>query len=82
VLSMSEAPQHPHNVARGTFVTRDDVVQPAPAPRFSETPTQLALPPPAIGEHTDGILSDLGISDDEVRRLHEVGVVGSAEPKP
>jgi alpha-methylacyl-CoA racemase len=82
VLSMSEAPQHPHNVARGTFVTRDDVVQPAPAPRFSETPTQLTLPPPAIGEHTAGILSDLGISDDEVRRLHQVGVVGSAEPKP
>ena len=52
VLSMSEAPQHPHNVARGTFVTRDDVVQPAPAPRFSATPTQLALPPPATGEHT------------------------------
>ena len=79
VLSMSEAPQHPHNVARGTFVTRDDVVQPAPAPRFSATPTQLKLPPPAVGEHTDAILADLGLSGDQVRRLREAGVVGSGE---
>ena len=78
VLSMSEAPRHPHNVARGTFVTRADVVQPAPAPRFSATPTQLGLPPPAVGEHTDAVLADLGMSVDEVRRLHEAGVVGSA----
>ncbi len=79
VLSMSEAPQHPHNVARATFVTRDDVVQPAPAPRFSATPTQLGLPPPAVGEHTDSVLADLGISDDEVHALREAGVVGSAK---
>jgi alpha-methylacyl-CoA racemase len=79
VLSMSEAPQHPHNVARGTFVTRDDVVQPAPAPRFSATPARLKLPPPAAGEHTEAILADLGLSGDEVRRLLEAGVVGSAE---
>ncbi len=79
VLSISEAPQHPHNVARGTFVTRDDVVQPAPAPRFSVTSTQPGLPPPSVGEHTDAVLADLGMSDDEVRRLREAGVVGSAE---
>jgi alpha-methylacyl-CoA racemase len=79
VLSMSEAPQHPHNVARGTFVTRDDVVQPAPSPRFSATPARLELPPPAVGEHTDEVLADLGLSDDEVLKLRESGVVGSAE---
>ena len=78
VLSLSEAPQHPHNVARGTFVTRDDVVQPAPAPRFSATPARLDLPPPAVGEHTDDVLAELGVSADEVRRLREAGVVGSA----
>jgi alpha-methylacyl-CoA racemase len=78
VLSMSEAPQHPHNAARRTFVTRDDVVQPAPAPRFSATPAELELPPPSAGEHTDAILADLGLSDAEVRRLRETGVVGSA----
>ena len=76
VLSMSEAPQHPHNVARHTFVTRDDVVQPAAAPRFSVTPAQLGLPPPAIGEHTDVVLADLGLGGEEVRRLREAGVVG------
>lgn len=80
VLSMSEAPQHPHNVARGTFVTRDDVVQPAPAPRFSATPARLDLPPPAVGEHTDAVLAELGLSGDEVHQLREAGVVGSASP--
>jgi len=79
VLSLSEAPGHPHNVARGTFVTRDDVVQPAPAPRFSATPTGLELPPPAVGEHTEAILTELGLSDDEVRHLREAGVVGAAD---
>jgi len=77
VLSMSEAPRHPHNLARGTFVTRDDVLQPAPAPRFSVTPTQLGLPPPTVGEHTDAVLGDLGLPGEEVRRLHEAGVVES-----
>ena len=38
VLSLREAPHHPHNVARGTFVEDDGMVQPAPAPRFSATP--------------------------------------------
>ena len=79
VLSISEAPQHPHNVARCTFVTRDDVVQPAPSPRFSATPARLELPPPAVGEHTDEVLADLGLSDEEVLKLRESGVVGSAE---
>jgi alpha-methylacyl-CoA racemase len=78
VLSMAEAPQHPHNLARGTFVVRDEVVQPAPAPRFSATPAALELPPPAIGEHTDEILAELGKSGEEMRRLLEDGVVGSA----
>lgn len=38
VLSLAEAPEHPHNLARGTFIAPDGVVQPAPAPRFSVTP--------------------------------------------
>lgn len=40
VLDWDEAPAHPHNRARGTFVTLGDVVQPAPAPRFSRTPAE------------------------------------------
>lgn len=38
VLSLAEAPHHPHNVARASFVTDDGLLQPAPAPRFSATP--------------------------------------------
>jgi alpha-methylacyl-CoA racemase len=45
VLSLGEAPRHPHNVARGTFVEEDGIIQPAPAPRFSATPA----PPVALG---------------------------------
>jgi alpha-methylacyl-CoA racemase len=41
VLSMSEAPRHPHNIARGTFVTHEGTLQPAPAPRFSRTPAAI-----------------------------------------
>lgn len=45
VLSLSEAPEHPHNKARQTYITLDDVVQPAPAPRFSGTPAPLPKMP-------------------------------------
>jgi alpha-methylacyl-CoA racemase len=62
VLDLTEAPEHPHNKARNTFVERDGVVQPGPAPRFSRTQPELDLPPPQPGEHTSEILSDWGIS--------------------
>ena len=52
VLSLTEAPGHPHNVARGTFVEHGGVVQPAPAPRFSRTPSALGRTPPAPGDDT------------------------------
>jgi len=60
VLSLSEAPLHPHHRARGTFVEIDGVVQPSPSPRFSRTravPGVPALP----GAHTDAILAELGV---------------------
>ncbi len=62
VLSMAEAPEHPHNKARETFVTIEGVVQPAPAPRFSATPGAVQGLPPGQGEHTEDILNDWGIS--------------------
>jgi alpha-methylacyl-CoA racemase len=61
VLSIEEAPKHPHNVARKTFVEVEGVVQPAPAPRFSATPGQIQGPPPAIGAHNDEVLADWGV---------------------
>ena len=50
VLSLREAADHPHLAARGTFVTRDGVLQPAPAPRFSATQAAPVAPPPAPGQ--------------------------------
>ncbi|SNQ47295.1 Alpha-methylacyl-CoA racemase [Frankia canadensis] len=73
VLSMTEAPSHPHLAARGTHVTRGDVVQPAPAPRFSGTPTTLPPPAPARGEHGQAALADWGVSDDLVTRVEKAG---------
>ena len=67
VLSMSEAPMHPHNVARGTFVEVDGVVQPAPAPRFSRTVAELNGPPAAADN--DAALSAWGLSEDEIAAL-------------
>ncbi len=76
VLRMSEAAQHPHNVARGTFVELDGVVQPAPAPRFSRTPGAVQRPPAHAGQHTDEVLSEwLGADADEVAKLRAAGAV-------
>jgi alpha-methylacyl-CoA racemase len=60
VLTMSEAAQHPHNVERGTFVDIAGTAQPAPAPRFSRTPAEIAFPPAHPGQHSTEILRDWG----------------------
>ena len=69
VLSMTEAPRHPHNVARGTFTEVKGVVQPAPAPRFSRTPGAIQGPPAHPGQHTDAALADWGFSAGEIAKL-------------
>ena len=69
VLNMDEAPAHPHNAARQTFVAIDGVVQPAPAPRFSATPGAIQSGPPAIGAHNDTALADWGFSAAEISAL-------------
>jgi alpha-methylacyl-CoA racemase len=63
VLDLDEAPRHAHNQARHTFVVVDDVLQPAPAPRFSATPGKIQGPPPTPGADTREVLRDWGISD-------------------
>ncbi|MET0852546.1 MAG: CaiB/BaiF CoA-transferase family protein [Candidatus Rokuibacteriota bacterium] len=70
VLSMAEAPRHPHNAARSTFVEVDGVVQPAPAPRFSRSKPSIQRPPARRGEHTDAALADWGFTGDEIAGLH------------
>lgn len=61
VLTLGEAPDHPHNKERETFVEVEGVVQPAPAPRFSKTNGAIQRPPPGIGEHTEEVLAEWGI---------------------
>ncbi len=75
VLSLSDAPSHPHNVARGTFVTVDGVLQPAPAPRFSRTPSEIQALDPGIGAHNESGLMSWGFSRAEVARLRDCGAL-------
>jgi alpha-methylacyl-CoA racemase len=75
VLSMGEAPGHPHNALRRTFVEHAGAVQPAPAPRFSRTPPQLSRPPAHAGQHTDAALGDWGFDAEEIGKLREAGAV-------
>lgn len=62
VLSLAEAPSHPHNKARETFVEFEGVVQPAPAPRFSKTPGTIQGAAPGADQHRDAILSEWGLA--------------------
>ncbi len=75
VLSLDEAPRHPHNQARETFVEIEGVIQPAPAPRFSKSPGLISGPPPAIGAHNRAALMDWGFNDSEIESLVKDGVI-------
>ncbi len=69
VMSMAEAAEHPHNIARDTFCHVDGVLQPSPAPRFSQTPGTIAHAPVASGTHTMEILRQIGLSDADIQAL-------------
>jgi len=75
VLGLAEAPAHPHLAARGTFIERDGVPQPAPAPRFSRTPGAVRGAPPRPGADTRSVLAAWGFAEDEVSRLLAAGAV-------
>ncbi|MGE0307407.1 MAG: CaiB/BaiF CoA transferase family protein [Acidimicrobiia bacterium] len=76
VLSLAEAPDHPHNRARSAFVDVGGIVQPAPAPRFGRTSATIAGPPPTPGESTAAVLTTLGLDADEISELVSAGIVG------
>lgn len=63
VLPLDEAPHHPHNAARGTYIEHEGLMQPAPAPRFSATPATLTTPPARPGQQTREALAAWGIDD-------------------
>ncbi|MGB1506673.1 MAG: CaiB/BaiF CoA transferase family protein [Acidimicrobiales bacterium] len=75
VLSLAEAPQHPHNVHRGTFIEYEGITQPRPAPRFSRTDSEIQRPPAHAGQHTDEVLSDYGFGADEIASLRDSGAI-------
>ncbi len=69
VLDLGEAPVHPHNIARRTFIDLDGVFQPAPAPRYSETSLDRPDRPRREGQDGEAILAELGYGADEVSAL-------------
>jgi alpha-methylacyl-CoA racemase len=74
VLSLTEAPDHPHNTARGTFTTAGGIVQPGPAPRYSRSPTV----PPEMFQNcldTDDVLAEIGYDTDRICRLRDEGAI-------
>lgn len=75
VLSLAEAPLHPHQVARGNFVESAGVLQPAPAPRFSRSRPAVQGPPPEVGQHNAEVLADWGFSPEHVALLHRTGAI-------
>jgi alpha-methylacyl-CoA racemase len=75
VLSLSEAPHHAHNQARGTFSEMNGIWQATPAPRFSRTPGALERPAAHAGQHTDEALGDWGFAADEIAKLRDTGAI-------
>ncbi len=73
VLSLAEAPEHAHNVARGTYVTVDGMVQPAPAPRFDRTPSEVRHGNHDLGSDTEAVLIEAGFDTDEIDALRKSG---------
>jgi len=69
VLSTREAPHHPHARARGAFVEVAGIVQPAPAPRFSRTPSAMPTPPEEPGQSTATALAEWGLDAHRIEEL-------------
>lgn len=75
VLDLSEAPLHPHNKARATFIEVGGVVQPGPAPHYSGTPHELPVRPRRDGEDGQAIMTELGYSATQIEELQAAGVL-------
>jgi alpha-methylacyl-CoA racemase len=78
VLGPGEVLSHPHLAARGVFAEVDGLVHPEPAPRFSGTPARRQTGAPLVGEHTEAVLADHGVSDADIAILRKSGAVHQA----
>lgn len=75
IMNMTEAPSHPHNQSRDTFVDVEGVTQPAPAPRFSRTPSSIQKPPSAPGADSAEVLRDWGLDAAVISELQSKKIV-------
>lgn len=76
VLSLTEAPKHPHNVARETFCTVNGHVWPSPAPRFSQTPAAKPVAPSNNGANTNDLMAQLGFDEAKIGELRAQKIIG------
>jgi len=75
VLTMEEAPSHPHIAQRGTYTEVAGLTQPAPVPRFSRTPGAVARPPAHAGQHTDEVLGEWGVPAEVIADRRASGAI-------
>ena len=75
VLSFVDAPSHPANVARNTYIEMDGVTQPAPAPRFSRTPSTVRHGGPNPGQDTEAVLAAMGFGERDIADLKQTGAI-------
>jgi len=75
VVNFMDAPKHPANVARNTYIEVDGMVQPAPAPRFSRTPSEVRHAGHDAGQDTEEVLSAMGFGEQELADLKAAGAV-------
>lgn len=80
VLSLTEAPDHPHARARGSFIAIDGVTQPAPQPRFSRTPPKTPAAGEPAGASSRNVLADWGFAPATIDHLEQAGVIRAASP--
>ena len=76
ILSMAEAPEHPHNKARDAFREIGGMMQPMPAPRYSGTPTAVPTAAPKAGNDTEAVLKALGYDEGRLAALKSAGAIG------
>ena len=75
VLSFMDAPAHPANVARKTYIEVEGLTQPAPAPRFSRTPSSVRGAGPNPGQDTESVLAAMGLGEREISELKQKGAI-------